>query len=135
MPKVYRFFVYSMLSLVLYLASNTSVKADISNCFSISSCLAGMNVDNLNASLNSANFIAALIETILPIIITFIGFITVIVIVISGIQFVTSQGNPEAAGAARGRLTFAVIGFALAILAFAITKIIDLIFLSESGVF
>ena len=57
------------------------------------------------------------------------GFVTVIIIIISGIQFVTSGGNPEAAAAARGRLTFAIIGFVIIVLAFAILQIVDKLFL------
>lgn len=80
-------------------------------------------------------FIADLISAILPIILGIAGFITVIFIIISGIQFMTSSGNPEAAGAARSRLTFAIIGFVIIVLAFAITQIVDRIFLGGTGVF
>lgn len=78
--------------------------------------------------------IAQLVTTILPVILTIAGFVTVIVIIISGIQFVTSGGNPEAAAAARGRLTFAIIGFVIIILAFAILQIVDRLFLGGSGI-
>src|SRR3972149_11638792 len=60
------------------------------------------------------------------------GFITVIIIIISGIQFVTSGGNPEAAASARGRLTFAIIGFVIISLAFAILQIVNRIFLGTT---
>lgn len=62
------------------------------------------------------------------------GFVTVIIIIVSGIQFVTSGGNPEAVAAARGRLTFAIIGFVIIVLAYAILQIVDKIFLGTSGV-
>ena len=77
--------------------------------------------------------VAKLISDILPIVLGLGGFLTVIIIVISGIQFITSSGNPEAAAAARSRLIFALVGFAIIILAFAITQIIDKIFLGGSG--
>ena len=79
------------------------------------------------------NLVAKLISDILPIVLGLGGFLTVIIIVISGIQFITSSGNPEAAAAARSRLIFALVGFAIIILAFAITQIIDKIFLGGSG--
>ncbi|OGD84948.1 hypothetical protein A2165_02035 [Candidatus Curtissbacteria bacterium RBG_13_40_7] len=81
----------------------------------------------------TSTFIADLISAFLPAILAIAGFLTVIFIVISGIQFITSSGNPEAAAGARGRLTFALVGFAVIILAFAITQIVDRIFLG-SGV-
>lgn len=81
------------------------------------------------------NIIGKLIGDILPIVLGIAGFLTVIFTIISGIQFVTSSGNPEAAAAARSRLIFALVGFALIILAFAITQIVDRIFLGGTGVF
>lgn len=80
------------------------------------------------------DFIGTLISDFLPAIFGIAGFITVIIIVISGIQFITSSGNPEAAAAARGRLIFALVGFALIILAFAILQIVNRIFLGNTGV-
>ena len=75
-----------------------------------------------------------IISIVLPLILGIAAFITVIVIILSGIQFITSGGNPEAAAAARGRLTFALIGLVLIILAFAILQIVDRLFLGGSGV-
>lgn len=81
------------------------------------------------------NLISLFITRLLPIVLGLAGFLTVIIIVISGIQFITSSGNPEAAAAARGRLIFALVGFTIIILAFAITQIVDRIFLGGTGVF
>ena len=91
--------------------------------------------DSPVAGFTPEGLVGQLVSKILPIILGLGGFATVIIIVISGIQFVTSSGNPEAAAAARGRLIMALVGFALIILAFAITQIIDTIFLGGSGVF
>ena len=81
------------------------------------------------------NLVGKLVSDIIPIILGLAGFLTVIFIVISGIQFITSSGNPEAAAAARARLTFALVGFIIIILAFAITQLVDTIFLGGSGIF
>ncbi|OGE10478.1 hypothetical protein A3A60_02955 [Candidatus Curtissbacteria bacterium RIFCSPLOWO2_01_FULL_42_26] len=83
----------------------------------------------------AGNLIGKLIGDILPIVLGIAGFLTVIFVIISGIQFVTSSGNPEAAAAARSRLIFALVGFIVIILAFAITQIVDRIFLGGSGIF
>jgi hypothetical protein len=74
------------------------------------------------------------ISAILPYIFGIAGFLSIIIIVISGIQFITSSGNPEAAASARNRLVFALIGLAIIILAFAILQIVDKLFLGGSGV-
>lgn len=75
-----------------------------------------------------------LITKILPLVLTIGGFITVIVIIISGIQFVLSSGNPEAAAAAKNRLVYAIIGFIIIVLAFAILQIVNRIFLGNTGI-
>lgn len=92
-------------------------------------------IESPTTAFSETGLVGAVFSSILPIIIGLGGFLTVILIVVSGIQFVTSSGNPEAAAAARGRLTFAIIGFALLVLAFAITQIVDNVFLRGSGVF
>lgn len=74
-----------------------------------------------------------IISAILPIIFGLAGFLSIIMIVISGIQFISSSGNPEAAAGARNRLIFALVGFGLIILAFAILQIVDKFFLGGSG--
>lgn len=81
-----------------------------------------------------ANLIGNFVTKILPIAIGIGGFLTVIFIAISGVQFITSSGNPEAANAARSRLTFAIIGFVILALSFVIVKLIDKIFLG-TGIF
>jgi len=78
--------------------------------------------------------IGQIISRFLDPILVIAGFVTVIIIIISGIQFVTSGGNPEAAASARGRLTFAIIGFVIIVLAYAILQIVDKVFLGTSGV-
>ncbi len=82
-----------------------------------------------------ATFVGSFVSKFLPAAIAFGGFMSVIIIVISAIQFITSSGNPDAAAAARGRLTFALVGFVLLVLAFIITRVVDQVFLRGSGVF
>ena len=82
----------------------------------------------------SQGSVGGLISGFLLPIISIAGFLTVIFIVISGIQFILSSGNPEAAAGARGRLMFALVGFALIILAFAILAIVNRLFLGPTGV-
>ncbi|MBI2598714.1 hypothetical protein HYW40_00630 [Candidatus Curtissbacteria bacterium] len=69
--------------------------------------------------------------TIIPIALGIGGMLTVVFIIISGIQFITSGGDPKGAAAARARLIYAIIGFIILILAFAVLQIIDKLFLSS----
>ena len=80
------------------------------------------------------HFITQVISAFLPAIFGIAGFLTVIFIVVSGIQFILSSGNPEAAAGAKNRLIFALVGFALIILAFAILAIVNRLFLGPTGV-
>lgn len=77
---------------------------------------------------------ASILNQVLTIFIPLMGFFTVIIIVISGIQFISSSGDPKSAEAAKGRLTFAIIGFIIIILAFAIAQIITRIFLNTGTI-
>ena len=101
-------------------------------CSSFRDCLSGIST-GLSGTFTESNFVGALVTAILPLVLSIAGFFAVIVIVISGIQFISSSGNPEAAAAARGRLTFALVGFAVIVLAFLILQIIDRVFLRGSG--
>jgi hypothetical protein len=56
-----------------------------------------------------------------------------IMFVIGAFLYLTSFGNPEKVKKAQGTLKFALLGFILFIGAFLILKIIDVIFLGNSG--
>ena len=102
-------------------------------CTSLTDCSSGVGTGVTGFS--ETGLVGDFISNILPIILGVVGMLTVIMIVISGFQFATSSGNPESTAAARDRLTFALIGFAVVALAFALTQIIDVVFLNHSGIF
>lgn len=77
---------------------------------------------------------AKIVSEVLPIILVLGGFLAVVVIVISGIQFVLSGGNPEGAAAAKNRLIYAIVGFIIIILAFAVLQIVNRLFLGNTGI-
>src|SRR4030042_3519175 len=97
-------------------------------CDTFWDCLSGITTPTLKYTSFTGLF-WQVISDLFPAILGIAGFLTVIFIVISGIQFITSSGNPEAAAGARNRLIFAIVGFTIIILAFAILKIVDNIFL------
>lgn len=57
----------------------------------------------------------------------FAGIITVILIIYSGIRFITSGGDPKQVEGARKTLTYAIIGFIVILLSFAILNLISTI--------
>src|SRR3989338_3436211 len=50
--------------------------------------------------------------------------LAVIFIVVAGIEFVTSGGDPKKLGSASSTLTYAIIGLAVTILAFVVLRIV-----------
>jgi len=50
------------------------------------------------------------------------GSVTIIMMIYGGIQYITSAGNQEAAGRAKGTLTWAVIGFILILSSWGLLK-------------
>ena len=56
-------------------------------------------------------------------ILSFTGLIAILFIVYSGIQYITSAGNPDQIGNAKKTLTYAVIGLIVVILSYSIVKL------------
>ena len=90
------------------------------------------NITSPATNFSDQGLIGQVISKIIPIALGIGGMLAVIFIIISGIQFVTSGGDPKGAAAAKDRLVYAIIGFVILILAFAILQIIDKIFLGTS---
>lgn len=69
--------------------------------------------------------IGGLASDILLILTSVSASLAVIFIVISGIKFVTSGGDPKKLASASGTLTYAIIGLTVTILAFVIMRIVQ----------
>ena len=59
------------------------------------------------------------------------GALSLMFIVIAGIKFVTSGGDPKKLASATSTLTYAIIGLAVTILAFVILRIVQFFLKSE----
>ncbi len=59
--------------------------------------------------------------------------LTVIFLVVGGIRYIASQGDPKATDAARGALTNAVIGFVVVIAAFTIKIVVGGVLNTDAG--
>lgn len=64
------------------------------------------------------------IQTIVNILLYILGAVSVLVIIISGIYYVTSMGDSSAIARAKNTLLYAVIGLVVALLAYAIVNFI-----------
>jgi len=69
-----------------------------------------------------------LIDTILPFygvgLIGFVGMLSIVFLIVAGVRFATAYGNDEAIQKAKGQAMYALIGLVIAILSYAIVRII-----------
>ncbi len=92
-------------------------------------CVGGQCVDGpLATGPGGINTIGDLINKVLTFLIPLIVIILFFILVWGGIDFLTSQGNPEKLKSGRGKITAGIIGFVLFLLAFLITRILASIF-------
>lgn len=78
---------------------------------------------NLDCS-NGKNPIFALLQFVINYAVRLLIVLAVVAIVVSGIQYIISQGNPEGIKAAKSRLTNAIVGLILLALMFVILNIL-----------
>jgi len=84
-------------------------------------CPAGSTSEICKGNPNDfTNFIKTIVNTLLFV----LGAVSVVTIIIAGIRYTTSQGDPGAVKIAKDTLLYAVIGLVVAIMAFAIVNFV-----------
>ncbi|MCX6783831.1 MAG: hypothetical protein NT141_02065 [candidate division WWE3 bacterium] len=63
--------------------------------------------------------------SIIKLVVGFAGVATVIVFLIGTVQYITSRGDKEGVTAAKGTLTYAIIGLVVVAVAFGLVSLID----------
>ncbi|HET7302182.1 MAG TPA: pilin [Candidatus Saccharimonadales bacterium] len=66
------------------------------------------------------NATAGTIQTIFNIVLGIAGAIAMLIIVIAGLQYILSQGNPQAVGKAKNAIIYGLVGLVITMLAFVI---------------
>ena len=64
------------------------------------------------------------LSSILSIVFGLLGSIAVIIIILAGIKFITSQGDPQATAKARNTIIYAAVGLAVSVAAFTIVTFV-----------
>lgn len=82
---------------------------------------AAAGCNDANADMGTVN---GIMRGVLNTVIGFVAVIAVIIIVVAGINMSVSQGDPGKVAKARNMMIYAVIGLAVAILAFAIVNFV-----------
>lgn len=86
---------------------------------------AGANLNDTGCTANQGEAaVNSTIATAINLLSFLVGVISVIMIIIGGIRFVTSQGNAQNATSARNTVIFAVVGLVVALLSQLIVKFV-----------
>ncbi len=64
------------------------------------------------------------LNTVLELVFGLFGGIALIIIIIAGIKFITSQGDPQGTAKARNTIIYAAIGLAVSVAAFSIVTFV-----------
>ncbi len=73
---------------------------------------------------NNSPSVQATIKNVVDLLLWLTGIIAVIVIVIAGFRFVTSNGDPQQVSKARNTIIYAVVGIVVAVMAYAIVNFV-----------
>lgn len=71
-----------------------------------------------------SNAFATFIKTIVDTMLYVLGAVSVVTIIIAGIRYTTSHGDPKAVEVAKNTLLYAVIGLIVAVMAYAIVNFV-----------
>ena len=82
------------------------------------------NPDSALCTEGQTTSVDTVIDTIVNVLFLLVGLLAVIMIIVSGIRFVTSSGNSGAVESAKKTLLYSVIGLIVALLAYAIVNFV-----------
>jgi multisubunit Na+/H+ antiporter MnhB subunit len=100
-----------MLNQLIYLATSEKAKK------------AQTGVEKINGG-NKPDSLESNIGTVISAIIGFVGIVAVIVIILGGIQYMMSQGDPGKTKKAKDTILYGLIGLIVCLLAFAIVQFV-----------
>ena len=87
-------------------------------------CPDGMPAEVCNANCGGGNQLPSVIVNILNAIIAAAGLVAVIFVVVGGINYMTSSGDPGKVKKAKDTILYAIIGLIVCVLAFAIVNFV-----------
>lgn len=81
-------------------------------------------IDKAGGGKATADDLPAMIQNIINVLLFLIGTISVVMIIVGGIRYVTSNGDQAQVKAAKDTIMYAVVGVVVALLAFAIVNFV-----------
>ena len=110
----------------------TSVNGTLADCEAYNK--GGADGSGVNSSVKGNNLMDTL-NTIINVVIGIVGFVAVVMMIMGGISFITSQGDTAKVTKARNTILYGVVGLVVALLAFAIVNfVLGNVFTSNSSV-
>ena len=97
--------------------------ADGNTAGSIGECYGGTGNNKVNNDIATRDLNNTL-NTIINVIIGIVGFVAVVMMIMGGINFITSQGDTAKVTKARNTILYGVVGLIVALLAFAIVNFV-----------
>lgn len=112
------------LALVTGLAGGALLTPDFVSASNVDEVKSGVNAIGGNNAGNRAPALPRLIENVINILLFVIGAVAVIVIIIGGIRYTTSNGDQAQVTSAKNTILYAVVGLVVAIMAYALVNFI-----------
>ena len=81
-------------------------------------------VNSINPEGTSTKSLPEMIKIILTVVFTVIGMVAVVMIILGGVNYATSLGDPAKATKAKNTIMYAVIGLVITLLAIAIVNVV-----------
>ena len=81
-------------------------------------------LNGIDPNVDGIDSVPKLIANLIQIALFFAGALSVIFLIVGGLQVITSTGNPQRLAKAKSTLTWAVLGLVVAISAFAIVNFV-----------
>jgi len=72
------------------------------------------------SNLPKANADQATVQNVLNVVFALVGSITLLIIVIAGLRYITARGDPNAVSQAKKALIYAIIGLVITLVAYSI---------------
>lgn len=104
---------------VLLLASVSLLPSDIA-----AAALPGCGTSNTQICTANDNLLGGILKDVINVMLYLAGAIAVIMVVVGGIRYITSDGDPGAASKAKSTIIYALVGLVVAIMSFGIVNFV-----------
>ena len=88
------------------------------------SCPEGSIRGSANTLAEEGGDLMSMLQTIINVVITVLGLVAVAIVILGGVGYSTSQGDPAKATKAKNTILYGIVGLVISLLAFAIVNFV-----------